>query len=179
MGVRVQSTGLGGIAKPVNFWAELQGRSVGVDAFVWLHALAVGFATDVVEAGNFGGVAKAFASRAQRLRANGTDAIFVFDGKPVPVKAETAAKRRERRSQALAVAQGLKPGSEEYVKALRAAVSISPALVHAVLCELRTAGHRYIVAPFEADAQLRHLDQVGLVCAQGSEVARQHRCSAV
>ena len=58
---------LGGIAKPVNFWAELQGRSVGVDAFVWLHALAVGFATDVVEAGNFGGVAKAFASRAQRI----------------------------------------------------------------------------------------------------------------
>ena len=125
--------------------------------------MAVVYAEDVVEHQRYDRVSAAFAKRGRRFLSRGIDVLFVFDGKPVPAKAETAEQRRERRARALAEAQGAEPGSDEHRKALQAAVSIGPELVAAVISALRRDGQRYMVAPYEADPQLRYLDKKGIV----------------
>ena len=142
---------------------ELRGKCLASDAFVWLHLLATLYADEVVENQQYDRLAAAFVRRGRRFLAAGVDLVHVFDGKPVPAKAETAQGRRERRAKALAEAQGFEPGTDGHHKALAAAVSITPGMVAAVLTALRTDGQRYMVAPYEADSQLRLLDQLGIV----------------
>ena len=151
------------VAQQVDIIEECHGKCVGVDAFVWLHALAVAYARDVIEEKHYDRLVTAFMRRARRFIATGIDLVFVFDGKPVPAKDATAARRRERRAAALVRAEGHGPESEEHRKALQAAVSIGPELVAAVLHALHTEGHRYLVAPYEADPQLRFLDRLGII----------------
>ena len=163
MGITKLLPRLEAAAREVSVYDELQGKSVAVDSFVWLHTLAVVYVEDVVEHQRYDRVSAAFAKRGRRFLSRGIDVLFVFDGKPVPAKAETAEQRRERRARALAEAQGAEPGSDEHRKALQAAVSIGPELVAAVISALRRDGQRYMVAPYEADPQLRYLDKKGIV----------------
>ena len=99
MGVTGLLPRLGDIVETVNSWQVLPGRSVAVDSFGWLHALAVHRAADLTgEKPRYDRVAKAFVARALRFQARGIDAIYVFDGAVVPAKKETAEKRMEARA---------------------------------------------------------------------------------
>ena len=129
------------IMVPVDIWRLLPGKSVGVDSFGWLHALAIHAAEDLTaDEPKYDRVVQGFVGRAQKLQARGIDATFVFDGKPVPVKAETAEARMESRAKKLVEAAEL--DGEDRQRALQAAVSITAGLVGAVVAALRLAGMR-------------------------------------
>ena len=166
MGITKLLPSLKPIMKRVVLWEVLHGlptsERVAIDASGWLHAIALHRLDDLFDdTPSYDRVARDFVARHQRYVAGGIDPIYVFDGKPVPAKQETAEKRRERRMGMLISAAVLE-GADK-TKALKAAVSISPALVGAVIAALRDEGARYIYAPYEADPQLRYLDKCGFV----------------
>ena len=150
MGIKGLLPLLADVATTINVFEDLRGKCVGVDAFVWLHVLAITFLEEVLEK-RYDRLAVAFVRRGRRFLAAGVDVVYVFDGKPVPAKNETAVARNKLRAAAQTAAQGHLPGTDEHTKALAAAVSITPDMIAAVLSALRTDGQRYMVAPYEAD----------------------------
>jgi len=148
----------------VNFWTELRDSCVGIDSSVWMHQLALKYCEDVTGDGprSYDGVARDFVDRGKQLIANGIDPLFVFDGKAVPAKGETAAARRERRA-AAALRVGSLPDGPDRLRAQRASISISTAMLAAIIASVRKEGLRYIVAPYEADPQLALLDRQRVV----------------
>ena len=162
MGIKGLLPLLADVATTINVFEDLRGKCVGVDAFVWLHVLAITFLEEVLEK-RYNRLAVAFVRRGRRFLAAGVDVVYVFDGKPVPAKNETAVARNRLRAAAQTAAQGHMPGTDEHTKALAAAVSITPDMVAAVLSALRTDGQRYMVAPYEADPQLRLLDKLQII----------------
>ena len=149
----------------VNLLECVRGKRVGVDAYVWLHALAIRHAPEVVLHGKFSNVVASFVERAKWLLRCGTAPVFVFDGAPVPAKDVTAEARARRRAKAFAAAEQASDDAEPCSADLRAAVKVEWRMVVEVISELRTQGFQYVVAPYEADSQLIHLEKSGCIDA--------------
>eukprot|EP00951_Prasinocladus_malaysianus_P041379 scaffold487612_cov19-Prasinocladus_malaysianus.AAC.1 len=161
--------GIPGLLKQVNplitkenLYALARGKRVGVDGHVWLHQLAYGFAQCIVVDKDYGPLAKEFLQRAISVQSQGVDLLFVFDGAPTPAKGETDQARQVRRARALSK---LEHEAEPDPKTLRAAISLGWSAVEAVLIELRKYGLPYVVAPYEADAELSLLSRKGEIYA--------------
>lgn len=91
--------------------------------------------------------------------------VLVFDGARLPSKSGTETDRHDRRRENLAKARQLltvgdRSGADEH---FRKAVDITPQMAHSLIEELRKRGIEYIVAPYEADAQLAYLAKSGYV----------------
>lgn len=86
---------------------------------------------------------------------------FVFDGRLLPGKEAERSRRTERKLAAVAAALG----SKDEVALVKAQVHITEELVHAVQGWLLEQGLIYIVAPFEADAQMAMEFRAGRVYA--------------
>ena len=146
-------------AMVVNIWVYLSGKTVAVDASVWLHQLCLRYPHEM-HAGNHSPVVAAFVKRASDLANSGANLIFVFENRKVAAKAQTDKKRAEKRAAAYAALQGCEDSDEGLdidEKVLKALLSVTPELVTAVVAELRRTGFKYVVAPGEADSQLVYL----------------------
>ena len=99
MGIKGLLPLLADVATTINVFEDLRGKCVGVDAFVWLHMLATALLEDVTEK-RYDGLVVAFVRRGRRFLAAGVDVVYVFDGKPVPAKNETAVARNKLRAAA-------------------------------------------------------------------------------
>lgn len=82
--------------------------------------------------------------------------IMVFDGRNLPAKAKTDAKRRDSRKKAKQrAAELLKLGrTEEAQTYLKQCVDITPKMAHNLIKACRQLNVDCIVAPYESDAQL-------------------------
>jgi len=138
---------------------------VGIDAFVWLHALATRHAASVVLVGDFTSVVADFIHRAEWLLRCGMTPTFVFDGARLPAKDRTAESRAIRRATEFAKAQAGSSDAEPCEAHYRAAIKIEWGMVQMVIAALRTRGFQYVVAPYEADSQLVHLCNTGCIDA--------------
>ena len=83
----------------------------------------------------------------------------MFDGKDIPGKAATKVNRMSRREKALSYLKSDEGNCDpkEYQAALKAALTITPQLVHETIKMLRRRGYAYTVAPFEAGSQLAEM----------------------
>jgi exonuclease-1 len=162
MGVKELFPQLKGAQRRVCLLECLRGTCVGVDAYVWLHIFAIRHAAAVVLNNDFRGVAAEFLQRAKWLLRCGTTPTFVFDGARLPAKDSTAAARSARRAKAFAEAE-VGEDAEPCPADLRAAIKIEHGMVRLVIAALRTSGFHYVVAPYEADAQLVHLVRTGCI----------------
>eukprot|EP00873_Tetraselmis_striata_P046093 jgi/Tetstr1/466357/TSEL_010887.t1 len=151
------------ICEKTNLYALARGRRLGIDGYVWMHKLGYHHAQSIVLDKDYEPLAKHFLQQAQSVLGRGVDLSFVFDGAPTPAKRSTDSARQVRRAKAYAAVQY--DGAEADPKMLRAAVSLGLPAVVAVLSQLRRAGIPYIVAPFEADAQLSLLARDGKIWA--------------
>ena len=90
---------------------------------------------------------------------------IVFDGDRLPSKAATEAERAKGRE------ESKKAGLELYrlqkwsqaQRELQKAIDVTPEMALQLIDELKKIGVRYVVAPYEADAQLAYLERQGII----------------
>lgn len=93
--------------------------------------------------------------------------IVVFDGGILPMKEGTHSGRSELRKKNFADAMDMyKKGYKEKANELfKRAIKVTPEMAFTLICELKKHGVEYVVAPYEADAQMAYLEKIGYVDA--------------
>lgn len=90
---------------------------------------------------------------------------IVFDGDYLPSKAGTETARAARREESKKLGLELyRTGKvSQAQQELQKAVDVTPAMARRFIDELKRLGVQYVVAPFEADAQLAYLERKGII----------------
>jgi exonuclease-1 len=164
--------------------SDLSGQTLGVDAYVWLHRGTYGCATEIatgkqttkysMRVVNILDILISSAShryvdfamqRIRLLRHHNIEPYLVFDGGPLPAKKGTESDRHIRRAENLSrgkafTTRGQHTQAREcYVKA----IDVTPAMAYQLIKALKAESVSYVVAPYEADAQLAYLERTGLI----------------
>jgi exonuclease 1 len=136
-----------------------RGQTVGIDGYAWLHrasytcsqALCLNLPTE-----NF---VNWCVRRLSLLISNGVKPIIIFDGARLPSKDITEVKRASSRKTNLAKAVSLLRAAKttEANKYFQKAVNITPEITQMLIRRLRLDGIDFVVAPYEADAQLAYM----------------------
>ena len=157
-----------------------RGRKIAVDASCWLHRgtfacpieLAAGEPTD-----KFLGYCERMI---ELMRQHGVTPVLVFDGAPPPMKARLNEERRAQRAAQRAKAEALLAQGKraEAVSAMSKAVGVRPHMTQQLIERCRARGVEFIVAPYEADAQLAYLVALGLGVGVGGRGRGRVRFSA-
>ena len=103
--------------------------------------------------------------RVRMLQHFGVVPFLIFDGDYLPSKAATEADRAKRREDSRKAGLGLLnvgKTSQAYLE-LQKAVDVTPEMARQLIEELKKAGVKYIVAPYEADAQLVYLERTRII----------------
>lgn len=90
---------------------------------------------------------------------------LVFDGDYLPSKAATEKERAKRREESKKVGlelHRLGKISQAHLE-LQKAVDVTPEMARQLIDELKKLGVQYVVAPYEADAQLAYLEKQGVI----------------
>lgn len=95
----------------------------------------------------------------------GVKPYIIFDGDHLPSKAKTEAGRRERRRDAKREGLDLLNAGKTAAahKTLQKAIDVTPQMTHELIQELKKLNVAYVVAPYEADAQLAYLEKKGII----------------
>ncbi|OIT30671.1 PREDICTED: exonuclease 1 [Nicotiana attenuata] len=141
------------------------GKRVGIDAYCWLHKGAYSCSMELCL--NLEGDKKLqylnyFMHRINLLRHYKITPVVVFDGGNLPCKSGTEEERHRRRKtnrdQAmLKLKEGNVAGA---VELFQRAVSVTPSMAHQLIQILKSENIEFVVAPYEADAQLAYLSSL-------------------
>uniref|UniRef100_A0AAV1U6T6 Exonuclease 1 n=1 Tax=Peronospora matthiolae TaxID=2874970 RepID=A0AAV1U6T6_9STRA len=143
------------------------GQTLAVDALSFLHKACYGCAFELSTGKETEAYVHYMLRKVHMMRSYGVaEVILVFDGQRLPLKSLTHEKRKrykeENRRRALeAMADSKKlQGTDRSDKVNKAyqlfqrSVSITPQIISTVMNALRAARIPFVVAPFEADAQM-------------------------
>lgn len=103
--------------------------------------------------------------RVNMLRHHGITPYMVFDGDYLPSKAATEESREKKRTEKKKLANDLmKAGKHAAATSeFQKCVDITPEMASTLIQELKKLDIPYVVAPYEADAQLVYLERKGLI----------------
>ncbi|RBR05488.1 uncharacterized protein FIESC28_11367 [Fusarium coffeatum] len=152
------------IQKPIEL-KKYHGQTFGVDAYGWLHRAAYCCALELGQDKPTQKYLNAAMTRVRMLRHFGITPYMVFDGDFLPSKAATedsrAKKRNEKKKMAMELLRSGKPAqaTQEFQKC----IDITPEMASALIQLLKKLDIPYVVAPYEADAQLVYLERQGLI----------------
>lgn len=153
-------TGLLRILKPIGeerTLDDLQGLTLGVDGYGWLHRAVLTCAEDLVHNRPTTRYLEYIDRRVTQFERYGIKLYFVFDGAALPMKKRVELQRAAARESARAqMANGSGSGAHR-------AVNVTTEMAACVCAYLRAKKLPYIVAPYEADPQLVYLESKGLV----------------
>ncbi|DAZ94681.1 TPA: hypothetical protein N0F65_002390 [Lagenidium giganteum] len=154
------------------------GQTVVVDALSWLHKACYGCALEIATGRDTDNYVRYMLRKVDLLKACGIEqVILVFDGQRLPMKAATHEKRQDAKEenrikarQSMSELKGLRGEARqaELSKAythFQRSVSITPEIVSRVMMALRDQNVAFVVAPFEADAQMVWMCKSGLASA--------------
>ncbi|MEW5306929.1 MAG: hypothetical protein WDW36_009359 [Sanguina aurantia] len=146
------------ISKPVHV-RSYAGQRVAVDGYSWLHKGAYCCALELCEGLWTEKFVVYFMSRVDMLRAVGIEVVIIFDGCRLPMKADEEADRRRGRQENLDKGRAhLAAGNvSAATECFQRAAGVTSAMVKQTIEALRAAGVEFLVAPYEADAQLAYL----------------------
>lgn len=144
--------------------SEFRGATVVVDTYCWLHRGATTCAIQLIQGEETNLYVNYCIRYIKMLQSYDIRPILVFDGKNLPAKAGTEAKRRESRRKAKQRAAELlsKGKTEEARSYLKASLNISPEMASALIKECHKLKVDCIVAPYESDAQLAFFNLKGI-----------------
>ena len=144
--------------------STFKGMRVAIDGFTWLHRAACICAKDFYHNPRCKGILTFCVRRIQKIRACGLTPIFVLDGRPLPSKKGTDASRREKREAMAARIEEMERAGEDPPNSyFQQAVAIQWETIEPLLNTLSGLRVPYVIAPYEADAQLAFLARTGLV----------------
>ncbi|XP_053688445.1 exonuclease 1 [Sabethes cyaneus] len=146
---------------------DLRGQCVAIDSYCWLHKGAFACA-DKLARGEPTDVHIQYCLKyVNLLLSHDIKPILVFDGRHLPAKAATEAKRREsRNSSKKRAAELLRDGRIDEARSfLRRCVDITHGMALQLIQECRKRNVDCVVAPYEADAQLAFLNKKGIAQA--------------
>ncbi|KAJ3868928.1 exodeoxyribonuclease 1 [Lentinula novae-zelandiae] len=147
--------------------SEFSGQTIAVDAYVWLHKGVFTCATELATGILTHKYVNYAMEKVRLLRHHGIEPYIVFDGGPLPAKKGTEVERKRKRDEHLArgnllASQGKHAQARDcYLKC----VDVTPQMAFQFIKALRAESVQYIVAPYEADAQLAFLERQGIVSA--------------
>ncbi|KAM3070027.1 Rad2 nuclease [Clarireedia jacksonii] len=152
------------IQKPCTL-KKFEGKTLGVDAYGWLHRGTVACAMDIALGKPTRKYVEYCMHRVRMLQHFGVTPYLIFDGDYLPSKAATEKDREKRRLESTRAGQELlRAGkmSQAYME-FQKAVDVTPDMARHVIDELKKVGVQYIVAPYEADAQMVYLERQGII----------------
>ncbi|KAJ9073858.1 Rad2 nuclease [Entomophthora muscae] len=170
MGITGLLPALKSIARPISL-EEYRGKTVGVDAYVWLHRAVHGCAYEL----GLGIPTTRYLSYCTKwldmFAHYGVTPYLVFDGRRLPSKLSTETERQAKRQSMRKLAlshhlAGEKKQAEEY---FQRSIDITPEIAYTLMQVLIERKLPYVVAPYEADAQLAFLSRNGHLAAVVSE----------
>ncbi|XP_055608769.1 exonuclease 1 [Uranotaenia lowii] len=143
---------------------DLRGQCVAIDSYCWLHKGAFSCADKLVRGEPTDLHIQYCLKYVNVLLSHDIKPILVFDGRHLPAKAMTEAKRRESRdSSRKRAAELLREGRTEEARSfLRRCVDITHEMALQLIQECRKRNVDCVVAPYEADAQLAYLNKKGI-----------------
>ncbi|KAI1344409.1 hypothetical protein F5Y15DRAFT_111416 [Xylariaceae sp. FL0016] len=147
------------------------GETLAVDAYGWLHRGATACAIELAQGKPTRKYIDFVMSRVRMCKHFDVTPYLIFDGDYLPSKAMTEESRHKRREQTrktgLELLKAGKPSQAH--QELQKAIDITPEMARNLIEELKKASIPYIVAPYEADAQMVYLERQGLVAGIISE----------
>ena len=152
---------LSSVVKKKNL-SQFSGIRVAIDGFVWLHAAAYSCSKELYSNPKTKRILPYCMKRISNMRNVGITPIIIFDGQYLNAKANVNMSRSAHRQAAIETVTS-NPDSPDSV--YMQAVSITFDTVQTLIQALRSENIEYIVAPYEADAQLAYLAQIGYVDA--------------
>ena len=163
--------------------SRFKGQVVAIDASCWLHRGAHADPTTLA-LGQLSAAALSFSKKMLHIfEQAGVKALLVFDGATPPTKLRTSQERRESREREREKGLALRAEGrhEEARAAFSRSVTITTALARLLMEELRRREVPFIVAPYEADAQLAFLVRNGYAAAAVTEDSdlMAYRCRSV
>ncbi|KAK4865314.1 hypothetical protein LT330_009425 [Penicillium expansum] len=162
MGIKGLHGLLKSIQKPCHI-KNFNGQTLGVDAYGWLHRGTVACSVDLVLDNPTRKHIDFVLNRVRMLLFFGVKPYLVFDGDNLPSKAGTEQDRYKRRqeSKTLGLELQRKGRMPEAYQEFQKAVDVTPYMARQLIEELKQMNVQYVVAPYEADAQLVYLEQQG------------------
>ncbi|KAB8260218.1 PIN domain-like protein [Aspergillus pseudonomiae] len=164
MGIKGLHGLLKSIQKPCHL-KKFSGQTLGVDAYGWLHRGTVACAVDLVLDRPTTKHIDFVLNRVRMLLYFGVTPYLIFDGDDLPSKAGTESDRHQRRqeSKTLGLELQRKGRTAEAYQEFQKAVDVTPLMARQLIDELKKMNVQYVVAPYEADAQLVYLERQGII----------------
>ncbi|KAM0894965.1 hypothetical protein ACQ4PT_024127 [Festuca glaucescens] len=166
MGIQGLLPQLKSIMAPIGV-ADLRGQTVAVDTYSWLHKGALSCGDRLCKGIPTTRHIEYCMHRVNLLRHHGVKPILVFDGGYLPMKSEQEVKRARSRKENLERAREHEAAgnSRAAYECYQKAVDITPKIASDLIQVLKQEKVDYIVAPYEADAQMTFLSVNKLVDA--------------
>ncbi|KAK1323916.1 Exonuclease 1 [Acorus calamus] len=164
MGIQGLLPQLKSIMRPIGM-EELKGQRVAVDTYSWLHKGVLSCSLQLCKAIPTSRHIDYCMHRVNLLRHHGIRPVLVFDGGLLPMKIEQENKRARMRKENLerALEHEAAGNSAAAYECFQKAVDVSPAMAFELIQVLKQENVDYIVAPYEADAQMAFLSLKKLV----------------
>ncbi|KAI1273534.1 hypothetical protein F5Y07DRAFT_252167 [Xylaria sp. FL0933] len=150
---------------------KFEGETFGVDAYGWLHRGAISCAIELAQGKPTRKYVDFAMNRVRMVKHFGVTPYLVFDGDFLPSKAATEASRSKRREDGRKLGlELLKAGKPSQAhQELQKAIDVTPEMARHLIEALKKADIPYVVAPYEADAQLVYLERQGITSGIISE----------
>ncbi|ORY08295.1 PIN domain-like protein, partial [Basidiobolus meristosporus CBS 931.73] len=163
-------SGLLPLLKPIQKKTHLssyEGQTIAVDAYVWLHKGAFACAKELCLNEPTKKYITYCMNKVKMLRSFNIKPLLVFDGGLLPSKLTTEFERASSRStnRIKAIELYERGKRKEAMDYFQKCVDITPQMAFQLIKALREENVEFIVAPYEADAQLAYLDKIGRVSA--------------
>ncbi|KAG0467886.1 hypothetical protein HPP92_017214 [Vanilla planifolia] len=154
---------------------DLRGQTVAVDTYCWLHKGAVSCSVDLCKGIPTTKHIDYCMHRIKLLQYHGVKLVLVFDGGLLPMKFDQETKRARKRKENLerALEHEAAGNSTAAFDCYQKAVDITPSIAFELVQVLIKEKIDYIVAPYEADAQMTFLSiykQVDAVITEDSDL---------
>lgn len=144
--------------------SDFRGFRLACDAYSWIHRAASSCAEDLFKGRETTRLVQSIDNRIRLFEHYGVELYFVFDGSSIAMKRDVEKQRRARRK--MAADRATKTPSRQNIVS---AVDITAHHAAMVIALLKQRQIKFVVAPFEADAQMVWLENNGFVSGIISE----------